>query len=115
MATLFVCRDPRNRQVSCTIERWKDHILNGHPELQGTEAFVRLTIERPAEIRQSVTYSDRELYYRETALPPPAGTIYLRVVVAWTPSREGVVVSVYPVRKVDQRDALVWQQPTASK
>jgi len=67
---LFRCTDPWGREIVLSLDRWRDHVLGGHPELAGHEALLEAVPTRPSFVNRDAVRQDREVFYAPSPLPP---------------------------------------------
>lgn len=99
--------------VSCSHETWDGHVLEHHPELYGLEHLVAAAVGDPTLVYESVSRSNRKLFYREAVQPLPFTDRYILVVVAYDNLPEGVlgvVVTAHPVNGILEGNVLAWQK-----
>jgi hypothetical protein len=106
------CTDRRGRVVVLSSEVWHEKILLDHAEMIGAEAAVVQTIEAPDVHASDRSHSDREVYYRWAALPPPEEDRYVKVVVAYsyddTGQAVGRVVTAFAVDFLARGETRLW-------
>ncbi len=108
------CFDPLGREVIARLGQWRDHIEDGHPEMNEHFASVQQTIERPEQINIDANYSNRKNFYRHGVLPAPYDRVYLKVCVAYGPGNalgtflRGEVITAYPTRRIGRREVQQW-------
>lgn len=66
MEPLIGAIDPDKWQIECSEDRWA-YILTKHPDVNGFEGLVKLTIEKPDTnvIYTTDLHPDRRIYYRK--------------------------------------------------
>jgi hypothetical protein len=62
--TLFAARTPLGFAVHVTRQRWELITTSKHPAMAGREGDVKLALERPDEVRKSVTDDQVLLFYK---------------------------------------------------
>lgn len=88
-----VCKDYIGRTVTISDRSWQ-HILDGHPEMDGLHLAVKTAIERADHREPGNTPGIEKLYGAK--LGPAA---WLVVVVAYDPQGRGKIVTAYPQAK----------------
>jgi hypothetical protein len=120
LPSLFSATDPLGMPIECDSARWRNHIVAEHPEMEGRQSLVRLTIEQPLEIYESRSNPRRFVFYKPTMDFVPGYITYMRVVVEYEEAwffgkRRGVVITAFPSDKVRQGDLLIWPDPARGK
>jgi hypothetical protein len=87
------CQDYMGRTVLLEEARWQ-HILNGHPEMDGLQLAVKTAVERADHRAEGNGPGIEKLYGAE--LGPAA---WLVVVVAYGPQGWGKILTAYPQAK----------------
>ena len=93
--------------------RWNGHVLDRHPDLAEYQHLVISAISDPLFVYQSSSRPNRSLFYQSLELPTVFTEEYLLAVVAYDAVRdglEGVLVTAYPTRIVEEGNLLVWEQ-----
>ncbi len=85
--------DPLGRAVHLTADRW-EHIIDGHPEMEGLRAEVVRAIREPSELLHSPRVGE-DWYYLQGAGP----SRWLKVVVAFDENNDGDVLTAFPRRR----------------
>ncbi len=102
MANVFEATDPRGRRVTCTDETWDNHILTGHPIMEGQEGDVQAAIQKPTiGIFRDAHFEDREVYYllkRRT---------YVKVVVRFD-GDVGTVITAFETDSPKRGERMIW-------
>lgn len=65
--------------------------------MRGYEAVVERTIREPLAIYRSNSHPARHIFYRPAVLASPYDRGFLRVVVDYTESARGAVITAFPV------------------
>jgi len=66
---IFEVRSPLGYIVICSQVTWEQHVLIGHPVMQGKENELKSTIEAPDYIFESEEHpKDRNVYFKYNAL-----------------------------------------------
>lgn len=86
-------RDPRDREIVLTGERW-EHIIEGHPELEAHQDAVLRAVEAPTETA-SGRQPDEEWFYLADAGP----SRWLKVVVVFDTASSGRIITAFPRRR----------------
>lgn len=107
MAVLFQTKDPQERTIVCTEERWNDHVLSQRPWMEFWVDDVKLAVEKPIYICSAADNDKREVFYY---IPAPTSK-YLRVVVQFD-SDQGEVITAYPTDSGKPGEKMIW--PTSS-
>ena len=106
--------DYRGVPLVCSHERWEEHILDGHPEMEGQQAAVITALRDPYFVYLPAgSWVNCRVYYRPLVLRPPYTNHHL-LVVADYPSRWrrfGRVVTAYPKDTFGKGDTLLWTNP----
>jgi len=100
--------DPRGIYVYCTTERWYEHILMQHDDLEGNESQVENVIKNPSTIYGSSNpkFSERDVYHgRADGLSKKQ----LRVITKPLDGQTQEVVSAFPVEEMG--DSVDKQRP----
>ena len=113
MPELFRCTDPWGREIVLSLERWRDHVLGGHPELAGHEALLEAALTRPSYVNRDAVREDREAFYAPSPLPPPYGRSLVKVVVEFGDAGSdrptvGRVITAYFANKPRPRERRIW-------
>lgn len=112
MATVLQCKDQWGRPVELTDERWQDHILPNHGELNGNLECIRTALVDPTCVMCDVDDDDGENFYRAFVLPPPNSQTYLKVCVSykrtWRGKAQGFVKTAYSTTSVKQGETQKW-------
>ncbi len=110
---MFEVYDPLGRCVRCTDEQWTEHVVDGHPEMNGHERHVAEAIERAHLIAKSGQHLHRNVYYAATQKSWRLSEAYLRIVVEfeWKSGGiegDGTLISAFPVsgRKANEGQIL---------
>jgi len=107
MGVLFQIIDPLQRNIVCTDECWKEHVLSQRSWMEFWVDDVKLALENPAYICSAADNDKREVYYY---IPAPMGK-YLRVVVQFD-DEKGEVITAYPTDSGKPGETMIW--PTSS-
>ena len=98
--------------VICSKECWEDHILDGHPEMEGCETHVKATIENPYQIYQDAFDIKVKVIYKPFILPKPFNQQYLRVAIKYSRKKfkrpRGYVLTAFPCINIKKGDILIW-------
>jgi hypothetical protein len=113
LTTLFQAVDPRGITVTCTTERWEEHI-SGHREM--SPSLANDTITDPLAIYRSGQKGHaypRDIYYRLSELLPPRDHGFVKVVTDVVPAgpdiKEGRVVTAFHADEgPSSEDELIW-------
>ena len=108
------CQDKDNVIISCSSDCWENHVVAEHPEMEGWEAYVKTTIEKPYRIYQDGRHPDRKAFYNPFILPKPFHTQYLRVVIKYKKRKfggvRGYVITAFPCQGTRKGDILIWER-----
>lgn len=116
MTTLFQAVDPMDITVTCTTERWQEHVLRRHPEMSGYEDLAELAISEPFAIYRSgqpgLPYPT-DLYYAVSGLPYPRNRGFVKVVSERVPAGVGVeagrfLTAFHSDAGPSEQDELIW-------
>lgn len=102
--------DPLGRTIVLSRAVWQTHVLTQRPWLAGQEDSVLHTIRTPSWINQDVDYDDRECFYAENALPM-FPSLLLKLVVQFVDETNGVVITVYPLKRQKSSEVRKWPTP----
>ena len=107
MADFIEVTDQLGRVIRCSEKYWKDHILGKHPDLEGSEEFVRGALVSPLHgcIYASKTHETREIYYGTFR-----GRLEIKVVVDFGSPDEGLVVSATVSSRRPDGEKLKWSK-----
>jgi hypothetical protein len=106
---IFRVQDPRLRWVRCTKLRWIYHILTGHPEMDGREEDIRLTVQTPEFniIYRSHQYEQCDVYYRQVRVGKRR--LYLKVVVRFaSPDADGELLTAHLASNRPAGEVMIW-------
>lgn len=95
----FAVKTPLKVNVRTTVDYWEYLITIKHPIMKGKEDIVKVTLQSPDEIRQSITDKDVFLYYKQSDK--------LYCVVVRHAGMEGYLITAYPTDKVKE-GIIVW-------
>ena len=76
----------------------------------GHEGCVDRAIRDPLWINYDVDYDDRECFYAENALPS-FPNLLIKLVVHFVDESNGVVITVYPLKRQKSSEARKWPAP----
>jgi hypothetical protein len=104
----FETEDPRGIVVICTSQCWFDHILDGHPELEGWEESVIAAISTPLYgcIYRSAHHESRSVYYWR----PPKSRYYLKVIVSENSTGPSEIMTAHFVGNVPPGEVMIWPE-----
>lgn len=105
MPLLFEVTDPRGKKITCTEEAW-DHVLDGHPEMEGAEVDVQNAICAPSYsmIYQDKDYPERNIYYRKQLKD-----YYIKVIVKFMNDDPGAMITAFIADSPKSGEALIWK------
>ncbi len=105
MPNVFEVTDSFGRQIICTEDRWKFHILSHHPEMGNYLEDVKRAIQNPdLPISVDAERSDRNLYYgRQSGRPR-----YVKVVVK-IEGDQGSVVTAFLADSPKSGEMPIWK------
>lgn len=98
---LFTVKDPLEREVRLTEDRYQFHILLEHPDISDVNQIAE-AIASPAIIAQDAIVLQRLVYYRTYQTQPQR---WMKVVV-----ERGEVITAYRVRRLKKGEAIQWRQ-----
>jgi hypothetical protein len=108
------CQDKDGVNITCSDDCWENHIVAEHPEMEGWDAYVKVTIEKPYQIYQDGRHPKRKAFYNPFILPKPFHQQYLRVVVEYKKRRfasvRGYVITAFPCQGIRKGDILIWER-----
>jgi hypothetical protein len=93
---IFTVQTPLGHRVFLTRDRWRQIIRRKHPALAGFEKDVRVCLESPTFVRESIKEPEVHLYYI------PSQHAHLCVVTAPASEEERFVVTAYFTRVIKQ-------------
>jgi hypothetical protein len=118
MPVVLECVDYLGRRDLLTDTTWYDHILIEHPELRCNEQSAELALVCPHQVNRDKDYTEREVFYRRGALPPPDKNDHLEVVVRYRETDDGEVVgqitTAYAIRAIVPEEPVLWIAPRLS-
>jgi hypothetical protein len=89
-----------------------DHIQQRHEEMRGNDRSIEKTLVSPHQVNIDRAYADREVFYRDGALPPTDNNILLKVVVRYYQNQDGDVVgdvvTAFAVTQVSPTEKVKW-------
>jgi hypothetical protein len=97
---IFTVQTPLGHDVFLTRDRWRQITRFKHPALAGREQAVRVCLESPSLVRESVADQDVHLYYA------PSDRVFLCVVTASAGDDERFVVTAYFTKNIKKGKAL---------
>ena len=103
--------DPRGYKVSCTKDRWFNHVLTKHPEMEGLKDEVVEAIKHPTlGIFQDNDYSDRNVYYflyKRTS----RNRRYIDVIIEINQkTKKAKLVTAYMTYNTKSKERMIWPQ-----
>ncbi len=112
MEPLLQCEDRWGREILLSVETWFGHIIRRHGELLENLDSIEQAIVHADAIHRDVLREDRETFYRFGVLHEPYQHLYLKVIVEFVESEDGViigrVVTAFPTRKIKPREVQRW-------
>lgn len=102
MGILFAINAPNGIKVRTTEAYWQRIVKLKHPSMRNEEEKVKLTLEKPGQIRQSKKDKNILLYYKGFE------SSYVCVVVK-VAEKEGFIVTTYKTEKIKE-GKLIWQR-----
>ncbi len=110
--TILTCYDVFGRRVRLADSTWFDHIQSGHPETRGNERALEITLVSPEQVNFDARFSNREVFYRRGALPPPDKEDVLKVVVQYFETDDGEMIgdvrTAYAVTDIPSEEPVKW-------
>lgn len=105
---IFEVMDPLGRRIRLTRERWEDHIVDEHPELEGQEERLKEAVENPDFIYKE---DDIRFFYRISEISlMKYHDLYIRAVIRLESERRGHVVTAHLRDKPTGRE-IEWIRP----
>lgn len=106
MPFIFEAIDPRGKRIICTEEAWYVHILDAHPQMEGSEGDVKKAIEQPSYsmIYQDKDYQNRNIYYRKQP-----GDYYVKAVAEFLKDGHGELITAFITDSPKMGEALLWK------
>lgn len=93
-------KDPRGITVTCTYDRWYNHVVTEHDVMEGNEEAVRKTIQDPDEIYRSSQLPYRDVYFKKGAPSTYDRNFYTKVVTEYSGNNTATVVTAFPTRQI---------------
>jgi hypothetical protein len=99
--------DPRGFVIRCSGKYWQNHVLVKHLDLENCEIFAERALRSPKYncIFSSKSHPHRHIYYGELR-----NRVEIKVVVEFSNSNEGIVVSVSSVSNRPNGEILLWRK-----
>jgi len=98
--------DRWGRVIVLTEDRWRTHILAGHPDFGNDPALVADVLTGPDIVTHDRTYPDREVFYAASPLPSPMAHLLLRVVVRF--GEVNRVITAHLIEKPHRKEQQKW-------
>ena len=109
------CHDKNGIKIVCDKNTWYNHIVGGHPEIQGREAYVQAAIESPYQIYQDGSNLNKKIIYQPFILPEPFHTQYLRIAIEYKQNIlghvKGYICTAFACKQKKKGDILIWERP----
>jgi hypothetical protein len=110
----FYCRDKDGVEVVCDENTWYNHIIAGHPEMVGCEAYVKAAVESPFQIYQDRSNLKKKIIYQPFVLPKPFHTQYLRIAIEYKQNLFGRIIghvcTAFACKEKKGGDILIWEK-----
>lgn len=102
MADVWRTRDRFGRDVTLT-DAGMAHIVRRRPDMVGSQAAIKETVEAPERVMRDALHPDRECHYRRIS-----DRRLLKVVIGYGAEGHGTVITAYPAPHVKRGEQQRW-------